>query len=1055
MCQKNRMINLVLFAVLSVSSVTYAADYIWAHKDTEWYKWSDVSNWKYADGTAASEVPNGENDVIQDTDWGGEKSFFDLDGKSWTIGRFRDTKQATDAYGFTNGTLVVSLPGGESAFSKESKLDIYDASLIFNKDTVVNIGNNRADNNNTVKMLWSIHKGGLLEINGSAYFRHAKFVIDKDATFRWGNSAVALNANANVDWVVENSGTLDWPNGFRSYSAAWSFRPVIRQYQGGKWILGDSLKYNENIFFRIELHGGTVVATNNVTFELQGSERGAYAKFMPEADIIFSVAENCRLDMATSTTKKVPFLYEKDESGENHTKITYSGGGELALIDVPYSLDYQGGRIEFANNTRTSMGTLKIGAGCSYSLDHPNMTIETLEDNLGTITITKPGLSIAALGEGATLSGTFAFEADAFLKGTFLKGDTLVTTPNAELRAKIKADAEEFFRSSGVVFVEDGESLIVGDSTFVFNSTIITDLNNAEGWPNGIPAEGCEVTIAGVGVNVVISENLETRWNRITVQDGAALRIASSGLSLPEIALKGNAVLTIASDINLTEIMTMAVGEEFPTVVVSEGVTLTVPAGYKFKDVHLVLCEGSTLTESGDGPIVFGYADSNETTYFAMHATNATITALNSAKVEKAAGIAFVSPANGGVVKVVEDIVLKDSTITYSAKDGFAFGLNNPESENFKMIVDNTPLDIGQDTYVAGGANLVLTNNTVLFRKRSTIEQHNNNIENTYSIYVQDRGKVTLADGGEIRTTVTIANAKEGNGWFGKGVVSLCPSEEGFVGIEVLEGGVGCWWRTYGDNTGVIRYTGGIQKVFRGHWFGNVLGGNRSRIFNKLKGVEVAENTTMQIVGFKDDYDDNDDTLRPFYIDSPFTGSGNVIITNTWPDAKTCAPRFASPNSTCTGKIMAVPCDGKAKTALYFAHSANWAGTVVANGLLKITNYEGETENDNPASVTFGALDLQADFPVRVWRGEDGELTNDTLNVGTYLKSGGKLVPTMMTEGGEFLSNDKIVVGKVSKNAVLPEVSSGWRVILKAIEGDGENCLLTMKCGSGLVVIVR
>lgn len=630
-----------------------------------------------------------------------------------------------------------------------------------------------------------------------------------------------------------------------------------------------------------------------------------------------------------------------------------------------------------------------------------------------------------------------------------------MTTPNAQLRAKIKADAEESFRSSGVAVVENGDSLIVGDSTFVFNSTTITDLENADGWQNGIPAEGCDVMIAGVGVNAVISENLTTRWNNITVQDGAALRIASSGLSLPEIVLKGDAVLTIASDFNLTEIMTMAIGEEFPTVVVSEGVTLTVPAGYKFKDVHLVLCDGSTLTEAGDGPIVFGYADSNETTYFAMHATNATITALNSAKVENAAGIAFVSPADGGVVKVVEDIVLKDSTITYSAKDGFIFGLNNPESENFKMIVDNTPLDIGQDTYVAGGANLVLTNNTVLFRRRSTINGHSENIENTYSIYVQDRGRITLVDGGEIRTTVTIANATEDNGFFGKGVVSLRPSEEGYVGIEVLEGGVGCWWRTYGDDTGVIRYAGGVQKVFRGHWWGNVLSGNRSRIFNKLKGVDVAGNTTMQIVGFKDDYGDNDNDLHPFYIDSPFTGSGDVIITNTWPDAKTCAPRFASPNSTCTGKIMAVACDGKAKASLCFANGANWAGTVVANGLLKITNHEGVKENDNPAGVTFGALDLQADFPVRVWRGEDGALTNDTLNVGTYLKSGGKLVPTLMTEGGEFASNDKIVVGRIAKDAVLPDVPKNWVAITKNIDDDNENDLLILKQRKGFMIRVR
>lgn len=211
----------------------------------------------------------------------------------------------------------------------------------------------------------------------------------------------------------------------------------------------------------------------------------------------------------------------------------------------------------------------------------------------------------------------------------------------------------------------------------------------------------------------------------------------------------------------------------------------------------------------------------------------------------------------------------------------------------------------------------------------------------------------------------------------------------------------------------------------------------------------------MQIVGFKDDYGDNDNDLHPFYIDSPFTGSGDVIITNTWPGVKTCAPRFASPNSTCTGKIMAVACDGKAKASLCFANGANWAGTVVANGLLKITNHEGVKENDNPASVTFGALDLQADFPVRVWRGEDGALTNDTLNVGTYLNNGGKLVPTLMTEGGEFASNDKIVVGRIAKDAVLPDVPKNWVAITKNIDDDNENDLLILKRRKGFMIRVR
>jgi hypothetical protein len=152
---------------------------------------------------------------------------------------------------------------------------------------------------------------------------------------------------------------------------------------------------------------------------------------------------------------------------------------------------------------------------------------------------------------------------------------------------------------------------------------------------------------------------------------------------------------------------------------------------------------------------------------------------------------------------------------------------------------------------------------------------------------------------------------------------------------------------------------------------------------------------------------------------------------------------------------MAVPCDGKAKTALYFAHGANWAGTVVANGLLKITNYEGTTETNNPASVTFGALDLQADFPVRVWRGEDGELTNDTLNVGTYLNNGGKIVPTMMTEDGKFTHGDKLTLGRIAKGAALPRFARGWAVRAEAIDDNAAEDLLTCCFDTGMMIIIR
>ena len=1046
MCQKKRMINLVLVAVLTLSSVLFGAEYSWTGAAGD-NPYTTTGNWSENIVPTSEDVikPVKNTDVVIDLG-GEERTVTALDFSS----AFNTTYLKYPLFELRNGTLVLTegfadssggrndVDSGVMAENHTHPFNLVNATLKVQKKFTSGCPRSKG-------YLFTVGEGSKLifdKVNLFDKFEMIKVMPGGLAEFTFDKTIQKdANSTSRSTWSNEG-GIFSFPNGFtlnRTATSGWSKRASFRiQQKSGTMNLGGDVSFGNargteseamGLFF--QWFGGKVHALNNVNFNVDKM----YQYYQTEAQHSF-IEENASIIAEVDSGKRMDVSVLELREG---VCLTKEGEGVLRIADVPYSLDLKGGSVEFIKNTRTSMGTLKIGSDCLFTLAHENMTIETLEDNLGTITITKPGLSIAALGEGATLSGAFAFEAT-----TFLKGDTLVTTPNAQLRAKIKADAEEPFKLLGTVIEEVGERIIVGDTTFVFNSTTITDLNNAEGWPNGIPAEGCEVTIAGVGVNAVISENLETRWNSITVQDGAALRIASSGLSLPKIMLKGNAVLTIASDFNLTEIMTMAVGEEFPTVVVSEGVTLTVPAGYKFKDVHLVLCEGSTLTESGDGPIVFGYADSNETTYFAMHATNATITALNSANTLNASQISFVSPAVGGVINVIGDIVLKDCKITYNQYDGFQFGVNNPVSKTFRVVADRTNLEFGADTVLSGAANLCLTNDACLYRKRRRTASHDSQSENIYNLTIREKAKITLVAGGEIRASITDKSNET------KGVIQLEPDEDGTVGIEILEGGVGCWYKIYGNGKGVIRYAGGLQRVFCSLWWS---WGNRARIYNKLKSVDVAQGSQMVLCGNDDIFEDNWHRLTPLAIESPFSGFGNVVVTNAC-SGKEFGPVLARGDNTCTGTLLAV--DGVGKAIVNVLDGANWAGTVVANGKVRLVNQDsGNLLETLPVAVTFGALDLQADFPVRVWRGEDGELTNDTLNVGTYLKSGGKLVPTMMTEGGEFVSNDKIVVGKVSKDAVLPEVSSGWRVILKAIEGDSENCLLTIKRGSGLMVIVR
>jgi len=849
-------------------------------------------------------------------------------------------------------------------------------------------------------------------------------------------------------WSNEG-GTFTFPGGFtlnRTATSGWSKRASFRLQQksgvmnlGGNVSLGNSASdggWAMGLFF--QWFGGTVHAVSNVTFNVDaryqyGSSEVQESFIQSNSVVTAEVDSGKTMDMSSLDLR-------------DGVSLTKTGAGLLSLARVPHSLSIDAGTISFSDNTRTTMRSLRVGTGASYTLVHSGMMIETLEDNAGTITIEQPGLSIGALGAEATLSGAFAF-----MVASFVEGNTIVTTPDATLRAKIKADAETAFESSGAAIIESGNALVVGAPTFIFDSTSLTDLNDPAGWQSGLPAPGSDVIVAGAGVNAVISADLSNVWNSITVQDGASMHIASAGLSLPSIVLRGEASLTVAADFAAASLMTSAVGDAFPTLAVTDGATLTLPAGYKFSNVHLILSDSTTLTESGDGPLVFGYAMADETAYFAMHATNATITALDSTGSSSSvngSSIGFASPASGGTVVVVNDIVLKGCTFTYNQYDGFAFGRNNPTSQTFKVIADGTELDFGATSYVAGSAHLVLTNgNSILFRRRRKKEYHDGESENIYSLFIQQRGRITAVAGGEIRASITDKRNVD------QGVIGLNPDDDGYVGIELLDGGIGCWYKAYSSNgKGTIRFKNGVQRVFCGNWWSY---GNRNRLFNGMKSVDIDAGSTMTLCGVTDLFGDNAWNLGPFELEAPFGGAGDLVITNTTINS-VLKPILTKGVNACTGELRVETCAGGASAKLYVANGANWAGTAIANGKLELANAAAATPAHNsPVAVSFGALDLQADFPVKVWKPDGEPMTNDTLNVGTYLNNGGRLVLELATDGVEFSIGDSVVVGKIAKDGALPRVPAGWVAKKQAIDGDDANDDLILKRGTGLQVLVR
>lgn len=570
---------------------------------------------------------------------------------------------------------------------------------------------------------------------------------------------------------------------------------------------------------------------------------------------------------------------------------------------------------------------------------------------------------------------------------------------------------------------DDAKMLVVlmpetDDYNFVSNEEGSTNLSDPTAWQNGEVPEGKAVTILGQDVVAEINDDQPLpNFTEIEVKDGATLRV-STAAELTSVTLGARGTLVIAEGVTATlgglSFASISDASEMGSLQIAPTATLKVPGGTMFKNCSLVV-KGSLLGTT-DGPLVFGTAAADETAYFAMMAEGATITALNASNAENASQLAFVRPDAGGTVVVTTPIVFKDSTFTYNQKDGFTFGLNNPSTQAFQVIADNTSLDFGADTYIAGGANLVMTNGSVLLRKRHS---EGNTVDSNYNLIIQNRGKLTLVDRGELRAGVTRVD------WnLTDGVVRLNPDEIGWIGLEVLEGGIGCWYKLNGLDKGTLRVANGTIECFTTYWWG---WGNREHAFNKLVAVDIPAESTMIYSGVSPKMATNKDTLTGTVLEAPFTGGGDLLVRNTRKNS-TFEPTLARNDNTCTGRLSVGADDGTAKARLHIADGANWAGTVVFDGRTDLIPIDQDHKNAEltPATVALAGVELKTDFTVRLWG--KGTLTNDMINVTGAGWSGDGTLLFELPDGYDPQPTDKWVLGSVPKGAALPSTMGKWQL---------------------------
>ena len=560
----------------------------------------------------------------------------------------------------------------------------------------------------------------------------------------------------------------------------------------------------------------------------------------------------------------------------------------------------------------------------------------------------------------------------------------------------------------------------------------------------------------------------DSQKSSMKVMSGGKMKIFGDG-ALPYIELNGSASLEIDSRVSMSEwdFSESMLGEGgefevFPRLTICEYGILFVPGDTKFKNVNMTV--NGAIEASSAGAIYFGYAKSGEVSRFGLLADGASFKMADGVENGKG-GYYFASPEQGGRVKVAGAIRIKDSNFNLAERigavkkyQGFCFGKNNPVDEPLLVDITGTMIDCTADSYIGGSA-------VVSFGDGGVMRNPINNAQGGRAshIYVVDKARLVFGEGSQFLYPIS------GN-WIGSGI-NFSPDDDEYPALELKNGGAFASYVTKGNGKARVDFKSAFFEVICGTWHGN---DRLSHVFWHFKAAHVSKGDTLTIRRAKYDIGVNqfDNVSIITDIVAPIKGDGDVVVTNATKGVGSFSLIVQRGDNENTGKISV---HGE-NCQLWFADGANWKGTVVANGKTGISaiyykdgnpGIEGETpyiadgkvNTDGtipypfaPVTVAFAKLDLQSDFPVKVWKDENGKISgNDVLNVGEYINNGGRLVPTLADEG-EFVLGDKIVLGEIGDSSPLPCVAKGWTASRKTI--DGKSMLMLSK-GVGFLMIVR
>ena len=948
--------------------------------------------------------------------------------------------------------------------------------------------------------------GGTVTPLGTVSFTGATFLHDDDHGFQFGVNNPTATA---VTFTFDNT-TLNYPKRGNYYVSGGT---ALRFVNGGS--LYRARGQNDRCMFYVNGAASIYLGPGTKSFFGDASNNGGSvgngeANFSPDVDgHVMLTLDSAEIEMyhSAGNSKAIVEVFGASKHPISHQSYNRSqpfGGFKSVNLNSAATLTIEN-NIDSATVNTTKNYT---GSG-SLFFTSPRSTTRTLKyqskvaSATGTLSADPAKNAALAIETNTTWAGTVVWNGKASITHTVTAADTM-TFGGIDLASdftwRIWGDGTcDHYTLTGAGFVDNGgKALIVvmdgseaeandewtiarvpaasavpsaasaawkiskravdGDDTvvdlvlapvatdFVFESDEFTDLCAADGWANGSVPTNQDVKVVGASTVATISDAAAfPAFASISVRNGATLKVLAD-VTLPPLTVDAtskvvfgdnatqpavsavlNAMLTTSYDTSVSPVA-------LPVIEIATNATLSVASGMKFKNVDFRLYGTITKASNDDASPVFGYAENGETSYLAFTADGGVFDFHSnytdghaSYGIEKGS-ISFVFPSSGGTVIPVGTLTLRNVTRTvigWADYGNWEFCRNNPTNISVDVVVDGTHMDVPCYFYASGAAHLTLRNGSWLRRNSSCIGHY-------FNMAIQDAATIVVKDGSYIDLTTN-------DGFFG------IDSQTDVDSVTVSTGGIySVTYNSSGWQRGVFVSDGGVLGVTklasRATRTDLLLGFGSARLDGDL--------TIASIDGIGTGSVNWDRHVK--MTDKPFIGAGDVTITNGAP-AYPFTVTMVNGANTASGSIKVDKVEGDAETALFFADGANWAGTVVA-GNVALTNLT----DGAAATATFGELDLAGNFPVRVWKTGGESMTNDTLNVGRYVNSSGKLVPTMMTDGADFTSGDTIIIGMINKEGSPdPAVKGGWAIKRIPIDGDDDHVMLGIKKGIGLRIILR